>query len=300
MIRTLAIDIGGTNFSVGIFEDESLIAKCTTPTDRSAGPLWMMERMQEIVSELAPKGKFDRCGIGFGGPVDFAKQEVFFSTQVQGWDGFELIREVESRFQTRAVVDRDTMVGALGEGFYGAGRDTRPLFYITISTGVGGGLLTEHGLYRGYNSYACELGHSTVLTDGPLCLCGSYGCMERMCSGLWLERDYGAPAEVLLQSPEFVKKYAVYLAQGLKNTIMLLNPAMIVIGGGISNAGDSLFQPLREELRVQMPGWSKAVINVQPPALRGDSVLWGALRLAQDSLGLQLSAPTKATPFLGR
>ena len=281
MTRTLAIDIGGTNFSVAIFDDEKLTAKATRPTDKTAGPGGMMDSIQEMVRKIAPLGKFDACGIGFGGPVDFEEQKVFLSVQVPGWEGFDLIREVESRFEVQAVVDRDTMVGALGEGFYGVAKGVRPLFYITVSTGVGGGLLTEHGLYRGKNSYACEVGHHTVLPNGPLCLCGSHGCMERMCSGFWLQRDYGDTAENLLKSPVFVMKYVVYLAQGLKNTIMFLNPAMIVLGGGISRAGDALFIPLRKELSRQMTSWSKASINVQPASLRDESILWGALKLAQ-------------------
>jgi len=206
---------------------------------------------------------------------------VFLSVQVPGWEGFDLIREVESRFEVQAVVDRDTMVGALGEGFYGAAKGVLPLFYITVSTGVGGGLLTEHGLYRGKNSFACEVGHHIVLPNGPMCLCGSHGCMERMCSGLWLQRDYGDTAENLLKSPVFVMQYVVYLAQGLKNTIMFLNPAMIVLGGGISRAGDALFIPLRKELSKQMTSWSKVSIDVQPASLRDESILWGALKLAQ-------------------
>jgi glucokinase len=105
--------------------------------------------------------------------------------------------------------------------------------------------------------------------------------MERMCSGLWLQRDYGDTAENLLKSPVFIMKYVVYLAQGLKNTIMFLNPAMIVLGGGISRAGDALFIPLRKELSRQMTSWSKASINVQPASLRDESILWGALKLAQ-------------------
>jgi glucokinase len=281
MIRTLAIDIGGTNFSVAVFDDENLTAKATKPTDRAQGPIWMINSIKEAVGEIAPSGDFDACGIGFGGPVGFKEQRVVCSTQVPGWEGFDLIREVESSFEVRAVVDRDTMVGALGEGFYGAAKGMRPLFYITVSTGVGGGLLTEHGLYHGKNSFACEVGHHTVLPNGPLCLCGMHGCMERMCSGLWLQRDYGDTAENLLKSTEFVEQYVVYLAQGLKNTIMFLNPATIVMGGGISKAGDALFIPLRKELNKQMTSWSKAAIDVQPASLRDESILWGALKLAQ-------------------
>jgi glucokinase len=283
--RTLSIDIGGTNFSVALFEGDSLLTAVTTPTQRDGGPLWMLDRMEEIVaSTLGSTGSLDGCGVGFGGPVEFATQRVIYSTHVAGWNDFDLSGEIARRFRVPVVIDRDSMAAALGEGLYGAGIGSRPLFYITLSTGVGGGFLTNAGLLRGADSYACELGHHTVLPGGPECLCGSSGCMERMCCGLWLERDYGRPAKELLQDPEFTRKYVVHLAQGVKNCIMFFNPARVVIGGGISKAGDLLFVPLRNELRKQMPAWSKARIDVVPAGLGGHSVLWGALALANEHL----------------
>ncbi len=278
--HVLAIDIGGTNFSVASFEGDLLLDAATRATHRDGGPLWMVEQIEQMVAGFGPR-TYQACGIGFGGPVDFPTQKIVMSTHVQGWESFDLIEQLERRLGLRAVMDRDTMVGALGEGFFGAGVGIRPFFYMTLSTGIGGGLLTEHGLLRGADSFACELGHHTVLPGGPLCLCGSYGCMERMCCGLWLERDYGKTARELLSDPEFVSRYVVHLAQGLKNTIMLFNPARIVIGGGISNAGDALFMPLRQELSRQMPPWSRARIDVVPPGLGKQSVLWGALVLAR-------------------
>jgi glucokinase len=280
----LAIDIGGTNFSVAVFEEDRLVARATEPTDRQAGPVWMMDRMQEMVRGIWPEQQFSACGIGFGGPVDFASQKVIVSTQVPGWENFALIDEVQKRFSAPAVVERDSLVGALGEGHYGAGKDVRPIFYVTVSTGVGGGLLTEHGLFRGADSYACEIGHHVVLPDGPQCLCGAFGCMERMCSGLWLERDYGRTAEELLKDEKFMASYVVHLARGLKNTIMFLNPARIIVGGGISRAGDALFTPLRAELHRIITSWSRARIDVVPAALGRDSVLWGAMRLTREPL----------------
>jgi glucokinase len=213
--------------------------------------------------------------------VNFPAQRVFCSTHVEGWKDFDLVGEIERRLGVPAVMDRDSLAGALGEGLHGAGRGLRPIFYMTISTGIGGGLLTEHGLYRGRESFACEVGHHTVAPDGPECLCGSRGCLERMCCGLWLERDYGRPAHELLRDPQFVARYVVPLARGLKNVIMLFNPARIVIGGGIAKAGDALFVPLRAELDRQMPAWSLANREVAQAELGDDSVLWGAYELAR-------------------
>jgi glucokinase len=284
MKNTLAIDIGGTNFSVAMFEGTSLIGKISHPTDRLAGPRGMLNQIEKMLKVQWPGATIDGCGIGFGGPVDFAAQRVIVSTHVDGWEGFDLVREVQQRFGTPVVIDRDSMVGALGEGHFGAARGFRPLFYITLSTGIGGGLLTEGGLYRGADSFACELGHHTVVPNGPACLCGSNGCLERMCSGMWLERDYGRPASELFRDPEFVSRYVVHLAQGIKSCLMFLNPARIVIGGGISQAGDLLFVPLREELDRQMTSWWKANTVVVPAALTGESVLWGALALAAEHI----------------
>jgi glucokinase len=102
-----------------------------------------------------------------------------------------------------------------------------------------------------------------------------------MCCGLWLEKDWGKPAKELLENPEFVERYVVDLALGLKAAIMLLNPARIVIGGGISKAGDKLFVPLRAELGRQITAWSGARVDVAPAALGDDSVLYGAMALAE-------------------
>ncbi|MGD0578237.1 MAG: ROK family protein, partial [Bryobacteraceae bacterium] len=156
----------------------------------------------------------------------------------------------------------------------------RPMFYMTLSTGIGSGILTANGVLRGADSYAGEIGHMTIRPGGPECLCGAFGCFERICGGMGLERDHGRPAAELLRDPDFVRRYVVDLALGLKAAIMLLNPAKLVIGGGIAKAGDSLFVPLREELGRQITAWSRARIDVVPAALVDDSVLWGALALA--------------------
>jgi glucokinase len=181
-------------------------------------------------------------------------------------------------------MDNDANVGALGESAYGAGRGRDPLFYMTLSTGIGGGVVIDGRIYHGANSYAGELGHMNIEPDGPECLCGSRGCFERMCCGLWLERDFGRPASELLEDPDFVSRYVVRLARGLKTVIMILNPARLIIGGGICKAGDRLFVPLRRELGHQMTDWSRAPREIVPAQLADDSVLFGALALSESYL----------------
>ncbi len=276
-MRTLAIDIGGTKFTLGLFDGDRLVERESELTDAQGGKDWMLGRVEEI----ARKWKFDRCGIGFGGPVKFDDQRVALSTHVGGWKDFYLTRYLSERFGVPAVMDNDANVGAFGEGYHGAGKGHDPLFYMTLSTGIGGGILIGGKVLRGPDSYAGEIGHMNIVPDGPDCLCGHRGCLERMCCGLWLQRDHGRTARELMAEPEFVKSYVVLLARGLKAAIMLLNPSRIVIGGGIAKAGDALFMPLREELGRQVTSWSQARLDVQPAALGDDSVLYGALELAK-------------------
>jgi glucokinase len=277
-MKTLAIDIGGTKFSMAVFEGDRMIARESRATDREGGRDWML---QQIIA-IAKQHQFDRCGIGFGGPVDFANQRVALSTHVGGWNDFDLSGFVVSEFGVPAIMDNDANVGALGEAHFGAGIGYDPLFYMTPSTGIGGGIVSQGRVYRGADSYAGEIGHLTIHPDGPDCLCGSNGCFERMCCGLWLERDHGRPAKELIQDSGFVSRYVADLSLGLKSAIMLLNPARIVIGGGIGKAGDLLFGPLRAELRRRITNWSRARIDVVPAELADDSVLYGALALTKE------------------
>ncbi len=279
-MQTLAIDIGGSKFSIAAFDGERMALRESRATDRQGGREWMLGQIAEIVRTWRREIDFDACGIGFGGPVDFERQRVALSTHVGGWQDFALPEWVERTLGLKAVMDNDANVGALGEAMHGAGRGAQPLFYMTLSTGIGGGIILADKILRGADSYAGEIGHLTIRPDGPECLCGARGCFERVCCGLWLERDYGRPAKELMRDPSFVERYVVDLALGLKAAIMLLNPARIVIGGGISKAGAALFEPLRREMGRQITAWSRARIDIVPAALGDDSVLCGALALA--------------------
>lgn len=286
-MKTLAIDIGGTKFSLAAFDGDRMIRRESRATDREGGREALLETLTPLVRDWHEAEHFVKCGIGFGGPVHWPTQMVATSTHVGGWSNFDLPGHIAGLLHGAPVyMDNDANVGGLGEFLYGAGKGCSgkgcsPLFYMTVSTGIGGGILIGGEVLRGPDSWAGEIGHLNVLPDGPACLCGSNGCLERMCCGLWLERDYGVAAKELLRNPEFVRQYVVPMARGLKACIMLLNPERIVIGGGISKAGDALFVPLREELARQMPPWSRARVDVQPALLGDDSVLYGALGLTK-------------------
>ncbi len=250
--------------------------------------------------DLAPP---DRIGISFGGPVDFPAQRIALSTHAPGWQGFDfagwLRRLPALRNVGTIVIDNDANAGALGEARFGAaspnhnhGSPALPMFYVTLSTGIGGGLVLQDGeVYRGADSWAGELGHIPLDPNGPECLCGARGCFERMCSGMWLERDHGRPAAELLADDTFLDAYATRVARGLKPVLMLLNPVVVVIGGGIAKTGERLFSRVNRALREQMTDWSGARVHVTPAALGDDSVLWGAYALATTPGSPQQKAP---------
>jgi glucokinase len=277
----LAIDIGGTKFSMAVFDGDRMVRRESRATDSGGGREWMTQQIAAIASEWRRDHVFERCGIGFGGPVNFAAQRVVLSTHVGGWRDFDLCGFVREVTGAPTIMDNDANVGAMGEAEFGAGKGYSPLFYMTLSTGIGGGIYEDGRVWRGADSYGGEIGHLTIHPDGPDCLCGARGCFERMCCGLWLERDHGKPAKELMQDRTFVANYVVDLSLGLKAAVMLLNPARIVIGGGISKAGDCLFEPLRAELRRRITAWSGARLDVVPAALGDDSVLYGSLVLAR-------------------
>jgi glucokinase len=279
-MKTLAVDIGGTKFSLALFEDDRMIRREARPTNREGARDWMLEQVVAIAHEWKREFGFTRCGIGFGGPVDFGRQRVALSTHVGGWHDFRMTEFLSRALEVPAIMDNDANMGAMGEAIYGAGRGHSPLFYMTLSTGIGGGIYEDGRIWRGADGWAGEIGHLSIRPDGPECLCKARGCFERMCSGLWIERDNGKTATELLCNLNFVARYVVDLALGLKACIMLLNPSRIVIGGGISNAGEALFGPLRAELDRQITAWSGARIDVVAAALGDDSVLYGALALA--------------------
>lgn len=289
----VAIDIGGTKLQMARYTagPEGLHDVRVLKTDRDRGREGTVEQIAATLREWHAIYPISSIGVGFGGPVNFPFQQVYQSTHVGGWNDFDLLAFLADVVgPVPMLMDNDANVGGLGEAFAGAGQGSDPLFYMTLSTGIGGGIILDgNRVLRGPDSYAGELGHITLYPDGPPCLCGSQGCFERMCAGLWLERDHGKPVPELLGDDAFLIRYTRDLARGLKPVIMLLNPARIVIGGGISKAGERLFTPLRDALRREIPAWSRARLDVVPAALGDNSVLWGCVVLAQQAMKEQAS-----------
>src|SRR3954451_8098489 len=164
LVKTLAIDIGGTKFTVGAFDGETLVARETRLTDRNGGPSSMLCAIREIYSRWSGELDFrpTACGIGFGGPVEFKAQRVTLSTHVGGWAQYPLVEEIAEFTGAPTLMDNDANVGALGEAFYGASKNTQSSFYLTLSTGIGGGIIIDRSVYRGIDSFAGEIGHMNL------------------------------------------------------------------------------------------------------------------------------------------
>jgi glucokinase len=254
-----------------------------------------------------------RVGIGFGGPVGVEEGITIVSHRMPGWERYPLKEVFEQEFDTVTLVDNDARVTALGEALYGAGQNVRDLFYLHLSSGVGGGIVLDGQLYRGTTTTAGEIGHTLVLEDGPICNCGRRGHLEALVSAPALisraqELSQGDPGPLLewaaaeakglrvhhivdaarqghAPSRQVLEETSHYLALAVSNLVNLLNPEMIVLGGVVARlAADDLLQPLREEVhKLSMPVPGEAV-HIVLSTLGETSVVVGAIALALRSL----------------
>jgi len=313
----VVMDIGGTNFSVGLARaDGSLLDRARCPTDRSGGPAWMLGRLAEEAHKLIQAaGKDVRgCGISFGGPVDFDRQVVRGSTHVRGWRDYPLSKKLARELQMPVVIDNDANVAALGEFHFGAGVDVQSLVFYTMSTGIGGGIILDGKPYRGRHGSAGELGHSPVWPAGPACPCGNRGCLEAVCSGDAIARR---AREAVSRHPrrgkgmlkacggrqkdltartvfsaakagdalalELVDETAYYLSKSVAMVFNVLDPDLVVLGGGVSLAGTQLLRPLRRHMKSHLFGNARKTAKVVTAKLRLNSGLLGALALAVET-----------------
>lgn len=279
MKNVLAVDIGGTHFRTGLFDEQGRrLLVLEGDTDRAAGRDWMLAQLASRCRELLAQtdAPVKACGISFGGPVDFPRQRVT-SVHSAGWKDFELGKWMEQTLGLPCRLDNDANAGALGEYHFGAGRGSKLMVYITISTGIGSGIVYEGKLIRGKDFMAGEIGHIPMAESGSACSCGRSGCLETFSSGSaieaqareWAERRpehvermlelSGGPAitakGLMLAAAEgdqaanhILKDTVKWLAHGVLMVIRILNPDIIVLGGGVSQSGELLLKALNNSL----------------------------------------------------
>jgi len=308
------IDIGGTKIAIALADlGGGLLARRRIPTRPDLGPGVALENICLSIEEMAAEADASLSSIGVGcpGPLDIENGLVLSPANLRTWNRVPIVEKFRDHFGVEIVFDNDANAAALGECIYGAGKGFRNVFYVTISTGIGGGIVLDGEVYHGVANGAGEVGHSIVKPDGIRCNCGSIGCLETICSGTHIARrvqervdsgegsllrdlvDGGAApsGETLIEAVkqndrtarELWDETCRYLAIGLGNAITILAPDVLIIGGGISAAGDLLLEPLRESIPTYVSMIPADRINIVPAALREDSGLYGAVALARSA-----------------
>ena len=256
--------------------------------------------VETIEKSKLPKEEICGMGIGFPGPLNAGTGTIFNPPNLNGWDNVPLRAILEKEFKVPVAIENDANAAALGEWWKGAGSGTDSLFCITLGTGVGGGIVIDRKVWHGASSIAGEIGHTTVIRDGIKCTCGNIGCLEAYaCSGGILKRvnnallkerdnslqpltDLKQVGQMVMQGNEIVlnviKETGVLLGIAIANIVNLLNPEMIVLFGGVTNLGEHLVIPLKEEVKRRAFKKATESLRIELSQLGDNSGILGAAR----------------------
>ncbi|ERI92236.1 putative glucokinase [Clostridiales bacterium oral taxon 876 str. F0540] len=305
----IGIDLGGTKINGALADlDGKVISQYTMPTNAAEGEQAVLERIIIVIEKIMElAGKNTDCikaiGIGSPGPLN-AKEGIIITTPNLPFKNFQLVKPLVERFNIPTYLDNDANVAAIGEYMLGAGKGTKNMIYMTVSTGVGGGAILDGRVYRGGTSNALEIGHMTIVPDGPKCNCGNYGCIEALASGTAIARQakeaIESGMETSLKNYEKVTSYEVYkeaekgdkvakdildrsfnyLGIAVANTITSFDPEMFVIGGGVSQMGSVLFDKVQEVVNQRCFKAMSEFCKIVPAGLGTDAGVMGAVALA--------------------
>lgn len=259
-----AIDIGGTKIAVGLVDEQgTLLGKIAMQTSAAEGLTSGLTRIQESILKLQHEYTAEIQGIGIActGPVNPVTGELAPNTFLPGWQGTGLVDGLARSFALPIAMENDADAAALAEFRWGSGAGCSNFIYLTVSTGIGAGLIVNDRLYRGVQGAHPEVGHHTIDPSGPQCFCGSHGCWEVLASGPALAKWYNThfvTAELDAQqicelarsghllAQKAVDREAFYLGLGLANLITLYTPDRISLGGGVMRSWDLLEPAVRE------------------------------------------------------
>ncbi len=296
-----AIDIGGTKMAVGMVNEAGrVLARAECPTAPERGPADGLARIAAMLRETATQagGAMRGIGVGCTGPVDPLAGTIGDVALLPGWQGVNLVGELARTFAVPVAMENDADAVALGEAAWGAGQGTRSLMYVTISTGIGAGLVLDGQLYRGVDGAHPEIGHHVVDPSGPACYCGAHGCWESLASGpamaRWL-RDNApqgtlageADARSICVAAEQGEPHAMaavaregyYLGLGLANLVTLFTPEMIVLGGGLMGHRHLFWDTIQATIRAICSQVPSEKVRLVPTALGPEAALAGAARV---------------------
>ena len=314
----VGIDLGGTKVAAGAVSVDGtkqfpLHHELTHAEEGADAVSDRIARMiREVIADAcktsgAKPADFLGVGVGAPGPLDRDRGVVVVAPNLK-WKDYPLAPKIAERVSLPVVLDNDANCATLGEWWLGAGRGTRNMVGLTIGTGIGGGLILDGKLYHGASDVAGEIGHTTIETQGRHCACGNYGCLEAYASGpaiaerarealahdsesalhkkaggdlsqLTAQTVYEAADEGDELALEVVRDTARFLGAGVANLLNVFNPEIVVLAGGVTAAGDHLFEPLRTEVkrRAFRPAWNAA--RIVPGKLGTNAGVVGAVAM---------------------
>lgn len=312
MSLACGIDVGGTKISGGVVDEHGSVLEELRVVSPATDVEAIEDAITSLVTQLRARHDIAAVGVGAAGYVDKARAIVMFAPNI-AWRDVNLKAELEERIQLPVVVENDANAAAWGEFTFGAGHDIDDLLMVAVGTGVGGGVVLDGELYRGAFGVGAEIGHMRVVPDGILCGCGNRGCLEQYGSGTALVREVRAAARAgsllaadLLEraggdpdqitgplvteaardgDPFAVEQLAVlgrWLGEGIASLTAVLDPAVVVLGGGVSEAGDLLLAPVRAAFASQLTGRGhRPVLDIRRARLGNRAGLIGAADLAR-------------------
>jgi glucokinase len=266
-----AVDIGGTKIAVGMVDEEGkVLSRMQVPTDpeRYASSIQLIADMLRETSQSAG-ARLTGIGIGSTGPVDPMRGEFGDVDFLPGWRGKSPVADLNKIFSVKVALENDGDAAALAEAGWGAGRNRKRLIYVTVGTGIGGGIILDGKLYRGVDGAHPEVGHQVIDPAGPACSCGFRGCWESLAAGpamaAWFEKHVpaddphriGITAKKIcelaqqgdVRALQAVEHEAYYLGLGLANLINLFTPDAIVLSGSVMKSADLFVNRIRAVIR---------------------------------------------------
>ncbi len=305
--NTIGIDIGGTKIAIGLVDSKgNVLKKIKFDTVRNKS---FQDAVDKIIIGLKKLGikKVGRIGIGIAGQIDSENGIIVHSPNISSWKNVPVIstlenklnREFKKKINFKIKIANDANCFVLGEAKYGAGKDLKNVIGLTLGTGLGGGLIMNGKIYKG-QGYATELGHFIIEEEGRRCSCGMKGCLESYVSGRAIEDEYFKRSKKKLSALEIeqeaikegrkskahnvYKEAGKYLGIGIANLINILDPDIVIIGGGLGRS-DLLFKEAKKEASKNI-FFKKRKVNIKKAKLGYDAGIVGAAELVRQIVNL--------------
>ncbi len=292
-----AVDIGGTKFAVGIVsETGKIMARNESPSFPERGAKAGISNIIKMLCETLAQagGTLQGIGVGCTGPVHPITGDLGRIEFLPGWEGINLVNQMQEAFGVRAAIENDADAAALGEAAWGAGRGAERFIYLTVSTGIGGGIILDGHLYRGAGGSHPEIGHHVIDPSGPKCFCGAQGCWESLASGLALAWRAGkstaheackAARRGDINALAAVEQEGLYLGLGLANLITLFVPEVIALGGGVMQSFELFEDKIYEIIRTTCGLVPFEKTRLLPAVLGRDAGIVGAAQVWKQRFG---------------